>query len=367
MGQANTVCDTKEKLSNTPTEMPKKGRCRNAHWTLALYNGDGTENRFTRFDNAINNPSSEFKKEIRYVVWQKELCPKTQKLHYQIYVQCHRSLDAPVVKKLFALTQDGDPEFQVKYKKSKPLEARVYCMKEETRVEGPWEYGTFIEGSGSRTDLAQGISLMDEGGISKLAQEMPELLIKYPRGMTVTYQERKKVQLQNRNRDFIKVVVIHGTTGVGKSHLATEISRLLDDGPYYSLEQPGFNRPMYWDGYDGHKILIIDEFKGWIPIGKMLRYLDKYAIQLDQRGTTTWAEFHTIIILSNFTVEEWYPQLDQTRLDALKRRIHLNLKMERDDDDVRKLYKYNEETRQYDISYREEELFDFLKVEYVDE
>lgn len=63
---------------------------------------------------------------------------------------------------------------------------RKYCMKDEGRVEGPWEYGSLPE-QGKRNDLREFLEVMKEKTLkdSEIIDEYPEIYAKYPRFVNV--------------------------------------------------------------------------------------------------------------------------------------------------------------------------------------
>lgn len=116
----------------------RKTSARYTRWIFVSYKCDDRE-RFT--------PSDE---NIRYCVFQEEICPTTQKHHYQGFLQLHRQTDFGTVKKYFTT----DPSIHLERCKGTSEQARRYSMKEETRFAGPWETGIWQDAkSGERNDL----------------------------------------------------------------------------------------------------------------------------------------------------------------------------------------------------------------------
>lgn len=69
----------------------------------------------------------------RYLAGQVEKCPDTGRLHVQFYL----NFKDPV--RMSALSKVDHLAHYVKV--SKDNGASAYCLKEDTRVAGPWEYG----------------------------------------------------------------------------------------------------------------------------------------------------------------------------------------------------------------------------------
>lgn len=63
----------------------------------------------------------------------------------------------------------------------------------------------------------------------------------------------------------------------------------------------------WWDGYDGHEDVIIDDFYGWLKWSFLLNLLDRYPLMLPNKGGYCECKIKRIIITSNKSPEEWYP------------------------------------------------------------
>lgn len=65
-----------------------------------------------------------------------------------------------------------------------PEQAATYCKKEDTRVEGPWEWGKLADGPGQRSDLLA-IAELARGGASlkSIAEAQPATFIRYHSGI----------------------------------------------------------------------------------------------------------------------------------------------------------------------------------------
>ena len=67
----------------------------------------------------------------------------------------------------------------------------------------------------------------------------------------------------------IMVEVYWGVSGGGKSHKA-----MTENPDAYVLDR--CDGTLFFDGYDGQKVLIIEEFDGWINFEVLKRILDKW-------------------------------------------------------------------------------------------
>jgi len=151
------------------------------------------------------------------------------------------------------------------------LQARDYCKKrDETYVEGPWEYGD-EPSQGKRVDLAAVKKDLDEGmGEVDIADKHFAAWIRYEKSF------RLYRLLKQPPRSWVTYTTVYwGPSGVGKSRRAE-----YEAGPgYYDLSNSG-GPTIWWDGYTGQAHVIIDEFYGWIKYHDMLRILDRYPLSV---------------------------------------------------------------------------------------
>lgn len=87
---------------------------------------------FTSYDNL--KPT--LNENIRYLIYQIEMCPKTNKLHCQGYAEFPKKI---TIKKAQEFLNIGKSHCERRIATRE--KARDYCRKIETRIEGPFEYG----------------------------------------------------------------------------------------------------------------------------------------------------------------------------------------------------------------------------------
>lgn len=107
--------------------------------------------------------------------------------------------------------------------------------------------------------------------------------------------------------------VFWGATGTGKSRRAWE-----EAGEQGYPKDP---RSKFWCGYQGQEHVVIDEFRGGIDIGHLLRWLDRYPVIVEIKGSSVVLSAKTIWITSNLPPESWYPDVDPETMAALRRRL----------------------------------------------
>lgn len=213
-----------------------------------------------------------------------------------------------------------------------PKQASDYCKKgeqshkewEESRENGPnfglnanfREYGTRIEGApGKRTDL---IAVRDEitagKPVSELAFENPMLYHQY--GRTLNYLEDLTLRNSVRDPSGCTGIWYFGPTNVGKSHLAMAN---FDPKIMYKFEDD----KGWWDGYNGQKTVILNEFRGEIPYKRLLELCDKWNATVSRRNRPPMPFLAThMIVTSSMPPEDIYWRTDEKEsIDQLLRRF----------------------------------------------
>jgi len=142
--------------------------------------------------------------DIRYCVWQVEK-GENGTTHLQGYLVLKKKKTLRTMKLL-----NAQAHWEVR--KGNHKQAKAYCTKEDTRQEGPFEFGE-EPNPGRRTDIEEVYNMAKAGkSLSTIADAAPDLFIKYHRGIT-----QLKFTLSKPRNFKTEVTVIYGDTGVGKS------------------------------------------------------------------------------------------------------------------------------------------------------
>lgn len=112
----------------------------------------------------------------------------------------------------------------------------------------------------------------------------------------------------------IEIYVAWGPSGYGKSWWAFNEFEHNDD--YYRFTPTDGGGQVWWDGYQGQKTLVLDNFEhGFIPYRLLLNCLDNYPQTLWVKGGSVQAAWTTVLITSIFAPNEWYRgRMDNTEL-----------------------------------------------------
>jgi len=231
---------------------------------------------------------------VKYCVWQEERGANGTK-HLQGYVIFEGSRRLASLKKLL-------PTAHWEIRRGTHEEARDYCVKEESRLSGPFYIGDEPLGTtqGARSDLLSIKRKIDEGSSDlDLWESEFSTMMKFHKGVAV--YKRLKSEVRNF-KSF--VIVLTGPTGTGKSHQANRFPHI------FHLSNPGGGKssPIWFDGYDDrtHRTLLIDEFYGWIPYDLLLRILDRFPLAVPIKGGFVNFAPKYIVITSNKDPADWY-------------------------------------------------------------
>lgn len=195
--------------------------------------------------------------------------------------------------------------------RASPIQNRNYCSglhvkKGNTLNPTFWEFGD-VPVQGGRTDWKQALEQARDVGVYAALEAQPHLI------PNVRALERVRQLSRTSKMRKMNVIVLHGPTGTGKSYAA------------WSAFPDLYTKPdgQWWDGYDGQKVVLLDDFNGDVPITTLLKWLDPYPLQLPIKGAFVAAQYETVIITSNRPPYEWYPSCDRKHVDALYDRLRV--------------------------------------------
>lgn len=226
------------------------------------------------FTSFVTDKLLDFEKDkIRYICYGRERCPTTDREHYQGFAIFKRTCRIPKAKEWIG----GGDGTHLEPRRGSRDEARNYCRKSD---------GEFIEW-GQYEALTQ--EQLFGQPIGFLKKEYPAFYCRYYKGLE---------RLQSRGPKWrnLKVYILWGATGTGKTR------QVMEKEDVYKLDPPY----QWWDGYEGEKILLIDDYKvGAISRGQLLNILDGYQLRLETKGSHTWALWEEVYITTNYNPETW--------------------------------------------------------------
>ena len=225
------------------------------------------------------------KEKIKYVIWGREICPKSGRKHLQGYACFLRTHRIPSAQKILGI---GKSHMEVKSKNSSREQCRDYCMKD-----GDWEeWGQFEKRT--KEDL---FNLP----IGIIKQEYPEFFCRYHKGL-------EKLQPKGDKWRDVDVTVLWGESGSGKTRTVMEMDSVYKLDPPYK----------WFDGYEGENILLLDDYEsGSINRGLLLNLLDGYRMRLETKGSHTYALWKKVYITSNENPKYWSDKALSRRINSI--------------------------------------------------
>lgn len=268
---------------------------------------------WTSFDNTEGDRPNIDMSKLSYCIWQLEKSPDTGRKHWQGYGELKNRSALSTCKQIFGRTTHLEP------RRGTQEEAIVYCTKDETSLGKRGEHGT-KKSQGERTDIEKiWTSLKDGATIFDICESHPGHFMRYASGIqrmaAIAAEPKARVM-----RPQLDVTVLWGATGTGKSWRAnTTIDGELRTDTYTLRLNDG---QVWWTSYHGSLTLIIEEFRCQIKLCELLQILDRYPLELNCKGFSTWAMWTHVIITSNHPPNEWYLNAGREEdRDALKRRF----------------------------------------------
>lgn len=235
---------------------------------------------------------------IAYCKGQKETGSNTGYEHYQVLVVFKTGVRLSAVRRVFT----GH------WESTRSSAANEYVWKEDTRVpDTQFEIGSLPLKRNSKTDWETVRSQAQAGNLQAVP---PDIYVR-------CYNQLKRICSDNAKCVPMErtCYVFWGRTGTGKSRRAWD-----EAGMEAYAKDP---QTKWWDGYQGEQHVVIDEFRGHIAISHILRWLDRYPVRVECKGSSMPFVSRTIWITSNLDPREWYPDIDAQTKDALLRRLNI--------------------------------------------
>jgi len=185
--------------------------------------------------------------------------------------------------------------------------AEEYVWKLDTRIGEPFEFGTRRFRRNSPTDWALVRQNAELGNFNDIP---PDLYIRYYGNITkICASSLQPIAMERSCK------VYWGGTNLGKSFRSWNEAGL----DAYSKDP----RTKFWDGYSNQDHVVLDEFRGTIDVSHLLRWLDRYPVRVEVKGSSVPLSATKFWITSNLPPSAWYPELDAATYAALERRLEI--------------------------------------------
>lgn len=202
------------------------------------------------------------------------------------HLQCYINLCNP---KSFKAMKTAIPRGHIEIARGSAEDNRKYCSKEKILFED----GEMPK-QGKRNDIGQIRDLLNEG------KNMTDIVEIARSCQSVRFAEKWLTYKEEKRNWKTTVIWIYGNTGVGKTRKAFELSK--DEEPWIS------NGDLtWWDGYDKHKNVILDDFRGdHCNFANLLRILDRYPLRVPIKGGFRQLLAKQIIITCPMSPKQMY-------------------------------------------------------------
>ncbi len=230
-----------------------------------------------------------------YLVYQEEIGEEGN-YHLQGYCEFKNKISLNPAKQLL-----GGTTVHIEARRGTQEQAIAYCKKDDTRLPSsePYEYGV-PKLQGKRNDL---VAFKEDVQAGKRKRELVDdhlsVMARYPKLYDLINYKRPE------REEPVDVTLLIGPTGLGKTRYVYD--RYKDDEELYI--QPLSNGTTWWDSYDGHKYVLMDDFAGaasHMTLTCLLKLLDRYPSLVPTKGSHTWFFPTHIYVTTNILPRDWY-------------------------------------------------------------
>lgn len=228
---------------------------------------------------------------VGYIIYGKEVGEENNTPHLQIYIQFLTRMRWRAVANLL-------PRAHIEVARGSAEQNRTYCSKE----------GNFTE----RGDMKRKGERSDLNNIRQDALENGMRSVTRYGNLQQIRVAEKFLKYNEEPRDWQPHVVwIHGPPGCGKTRRAYEMT----DDRY--VQRASLK---WWEGYDGHEDVIIDDFRDdWCDLQSLLALTDRYEYRVECKGSTRQFLARKIIITAPHAPEFYYRHLNENQGQLLRR------------------------------------------------
>jgi len=293
------------------SEEKKNSSRATAHrWCLTLFQEEGSN--IPDWEDFFEDNQPKFK----YFVGQQEVCPRTHRVHWQMFLV----LDNPTTFNNVKTRIFKDyPGIHIEMAKGTSKEASDYCKKDESFMEGGirFEYGA-IGKQGERNDIKKAILDIERGKrMRDVAMNNSTVFVKYHKGLDAYRNIIRASPMRNRPT----IYYWFGPTGVGKSRFFHEVMQGLSE--YYNYDCSMGN---WFQGYDAEPTIFMDEYKYQekpnqlgLSLTSLLKLWDRGPFSMQTKGGSVSIHAANFFIAGNATLSDLYC-VDHQKF-ALERRI----------------------------------------------
>lgn len=221
------------------------------------------------------DPYDKLPDKVQYLAFGKEVCPTTQRVHYQMWAYAQVAMRLTGWKKIF----EGD---HIEQMRGTFAENDKYCSKESELI----TFGEKPMGNGKKRSLAElchGVSEAAAEGVPidevVTKEENQATYVQYHNGIEKLYKHVVTQKLRKVAKDFApEVIYIWGAPGSGKTRTVRE-----RDPEVFMI--PLDDKYKWKDGYCGQDAVVYENLSpdGFVP-DRLLVEIDRYYCQVPVKG-----------------------------------------------------------------------------------
>lgn len=229
---------------------------------------------------------------IRYAIWQLETGDSGTQ-HFQGYLELRVSCR---YTKVISSTNLKGAHFEPR--RGNRDQARDYCRKEESRVSGPWEFGSWETSQGKRSDLADVVEAINRGdSVAEIAAANPTQFIKYHRGIEKLHAVVHPWP-ERTGDDPVSTILFLGPPGCGKTRRIRQLA-----GPDTFWKDNG----NWWWNYRGQRVVVFDDMSGSsVCYRDFKRICDRYPYTIEFKGGCMPLAATTFYLSSCSMPDRWW-------------------------------------------------------------
>ncbi|AXH77905.1 MAG: helicase [Violenivirus raptis] len=232
----------------------------------------------------------------KYLCYGREVCPTSGRKHLQVYIYFKHAKSFESVQKLIYPRNFRECS-------GSALQNKIYCSKEGDF----FEFGECPK-QGARNDIKNIRESIQQGNYT-----MRDIVSSATSFQSIRIAEVNMKYFEPRRDWLPEVYWFYGASGTGKTRQAYEMC----EDPYVCMAT---NK--WWEGYDGHEDVIIDDYRrDFSTFSILLKLLDRYEFRVECKGGSRQLRAKRIIITSpRHPVDTWEGRTGE-EIKQLTRRI----------------------------------------------
>lgn len=153
-------------------------------WDQSAYNARFTDESFVAVER------------LRYLIYQLEACPTSGRPHLQGYAEFKDKVTCTMLRNLIG------GSVHLESPNGTRAQCRRYCMKPDTQLLPPCEFGEFAETQGKRNDLQSAIDCMLEHDFDTMIAEHPAAFVRSGRGLRELYCRLRPAEISDQHLEL---------------------------------------------------------------------------------------------------------------------------------------------------------------------